>query len=350
MGERVSDFEKLGLQKTSDCNTVWKQEDDKIIKSLAKSLTKKKWDIIKLCLETMQEISITVKEMKIPELKKMGVDWNEDDARKLEMIRIKNIRYLSLRSSKLKIVTKENILRNFCETKGYKKEKEDWRKKVDKELELKETIMKNLVVKKKMAKSKKKRLELLMECKRTLQDLIVDWNDTPVLDEEKMTRIIRESWMKEKNMLPTRVKFDFTTSPTTVRDTCWEVQNVTNAEKIDLKKVNSVRDDCPSDNDNKGDDKKREEQEKDFKENSKVKNRSSNSHTQSSASPGKTKPHRKAKTTKGSPVRQELKEALNLNLNIIPARVSRQIVEKSITKPQQMYRSMKISGQTSSST
>ena len=270
MGERVSDFEKLGLQKTSDCNTVWKQEDDddKIIKSMAKSLTKKKWDIIKLCLETMQEISITVKEMKIPELKKMGVDWNEDGARRVEMIRIKNIRYLSLRSSKLKIVTKENILRNFCETKGYKKEKEDWRKKVDKELELKETIMKNLVVKKKMAKSKKKRLELLMECKRTLQDLIVDWNDTPVLDEEKMTRIIRESWMKEKNMLPTRVKFDFTTSPTTVRDTCWEEQNVTNAEKIDFKKVNSVRDDCPSDNDNKGDDKKkREEQEKDFKEN-----------------------------------------------------------------------------------
>ena len=167
-----------------------------------------------------------------------------------------------------------------------------------------------------------------------------------------MTRIIRESWMKEKNMLPTRVKFDFTTSPTNVRDTCWEVQNVTNAEKIDFKQVNSVRDDCPSDYDSKGDDKRREEQEKDFKENSKVKNRSSHSHTQSSASPGKTKPHRKAKTTKDSPVRQDrrvkLKEALNLN--IIPARVSRQIVEKSITKPQQMYRSKEISGQTSSST
>jgi len=144
--------------------------------------------------------------------------------------------------------------------------------------------------------------------------------------------------------LPTRGKFDFTTSPTTVRDTCWEVQNVTNAEKIDLKKVNSV-----SDNDNKSDDKKREEQEKDFKENLKVRNRSSNSHTQSSASPGKNKPHRKAKTTKGSPVRQaKLKEALNLN--ITPARVSRQIVEISITKPQQMNRSMEISGQTSSST
>ena len=192
VGERVSDFEKLGLQKTSDCNTVWKQEDDKIIKSLAKSLTKKKWDIIKLCLETIQDLSITVKEMKITEFKKMNVDWSEDDERKVEMLRIRNIRYLSLRNSKLKAGPTENILRNFCETKGYKKEKEDWRKKVDKELELKETIVKDLLVKKKLAKSKKKRLELLMDCKRTLQELIVDWKETPILDEEKMTRIIRE--------------------------------------------------------------------------------------------------------------------------------------------------------------
>ena len=194
MGERVSNFEKLRIQKTSDsdCNTGWRQEDDKIIKSLAKSLTKKKWDIIKLCLETIQDLSITVKEMKITEFKKMNVDWSEDDERKVEMLRIRNIRYLSLRNSKLKAGPTENILRNFCETKGYKKEKEDWRKKVDKELELKETIVKDLLVKKKLAKSKKKRLELLMDCKRTLQELIVDWKETPILDEEKMTRIIRE--------------------------------------------------------------------------------------------------------------------------------------------------------------
>ena len=96
---------------------------------------------------------------------------------------------------------------------------------------------------------------------------------------------------------------------------------------------------------NKGDAKKRKEQEKDFEEDSEVKNRSS--HTQSSDSTSQTKPLRTAKTTKGSPVRQlKLKEALN----IIPARVSRQFDEKFIKKPQQMYRSMEISGRTSSST
>ena len=111
-----------------------------------------------------------------------------------------------------------------------------------------------------------------MECKRTLQELIVDWEETPILDEERMTRIIKESWMKEKNR---------------------------------------------------------------------------SSHTQSSDSKSQIKPLRTAKTTKGSPVRQlKLKKALD----IIPARVSRQIDEKLITKPQWKYRSMEISDQTSSST
>ena len=155
VGERVSDFEKLGMQKTSAHKTEMRQEDDNLTKSLAKSLTKKKWDIIKLCLEIIQENCITVKEMKITELKKMSVDWSEDDARNVEMIRVKNIRYLSLKSSKVKTSAKENILRNFCEKKWQRNEKENWRKKVDEEIESKETALRDLMLKKKLAKSKK---------------------------------------------------------------------------------------------------------------------------------------------------------------------------------------------------
>ena len=260
MGERVSDFEKLRMQNISDCESVWRQEDDNLIKSLAKSLTKKKWDIIKLCLEIIQDISITVKEMKITELKKMGVDWSEDDDRKVEMIRVKNIRYLSLRSSKLKTSMKENILRNFCENKGHIKEKENWRRKVDKEIELKEIILRDLLLNKKLAKSKKKRLELLMDCKRTLHLLIDDWKETPPLDEDKMTRKIRESCMRERNVLVKKVKND----SNAIEDTFLTVKNVANSEKIVNmtvnKSTNSVRDDCTSDSDSTDDAKKRKEQ------------------------------------------------------------------------------------------
>ena len=141
------------------------------------------------------------------------------------------------------------------------------------------------------------------------------------------------------------MKFDFTTSPTTVRDTCLAVKNVMNDEKIEVMTVNSIRDNCASDSDNRGEAKKRKEPEKDFEEDSEVKNRSSR--TQCSDSTSQTKPLRTAKTTKGSPVRLlKLKKAIE----IIPAKVSRQIDEKFITKPQQMYRSMEISDQTSSST
>ena len=151
--------------------------------------------------------------------------------------------------------------------------------------------------------------------------------------------------MKEKNVLPIKVKLDFTTTSTTARDTCLEVKNVMNDEKIEVMTVNSIRDNCASDSDNRGEAKTRKEPETVFEEDSEVKNRSS--HMQSSDSSSKTKPHRTAKTTKGSPVRLlKLKKAIE----IIPAKVSRQIDEKFITKPQQMYRSMKISDQTSSST
>ena len=197
------------------------------------------------------------------------------------------------------------------------------------------------MLKKNLAKSKKKRLELLMDCKRTLQVLLDDWKETPSLDEDKIMGKIRESWMKERNMLTMKVKID----STTVGNTCLTVENVTKAEKIVNMTANNVRDDYTSDSDSTDDAKKKKEQENDFEEKSEVKNKSS--HTQSSDSTGQTKSFLKAKTTIGSPVRQlKLKKAIN----IIPARVSRQIDENFITKPRQIYRSMEISDQTSSST
>ena len=176
-----------------------------------------------------------------------------------------------------------------------------------------------------------------MDCKRTLQVLLDDWKETPSLDEDKMTGKIRESWMKERNGLTMKVKTD----STTVGNTCMTVENVTNDKKIVDMTVNSVRDDCTSDSDSTDEAKNRKEQENDFGEDSEEKNE--RSHTHSSDSTGQTKPVLTAKTTNGSPVRQlKLKKAKD----IIPARVSRQIDENLITKPQQIYKSMEISDQT----
>ena len=47
------------------------------------------------------------------------------------MLRIKNIRFLSLKDSKMTGVEKVNVLEQFCERKGVK---ENWRKDVEKEI------------------------------------------------------------------------------------------------------------------------------------------------------------------------------------------------------------------------
>ena len=49
------------------------------------------------------------------------------------MLRIKIIRFLSLKDSKMTGVEKVNVLEQFCERKGVK---ENWRKDVEKEIEL----------------------------------------------------------------------------------------------------------------------------------------------------------------------------------------------------------------------
>ena len=114
------------------------------------------------------------------------------------MLRVKNIKYLSLKSSKLKPGARENALKNFCEKIGLRTEKENWRRKVEEEIKLNESQLKGLLIKKKLAKSKKKKLELFMECKVTLQLLVKIWNETPSLDEESVAKEIEESLKKDR--------------------------------------------------------------------------------------------------------------------------------------------------------
>ena len=83
VGEIVTVFEKLKVQKTGAYRTVWKKNDDNVVRYLAKNLTKRKWDIVKLCLEIVEENNIIVKELKITDMKKMNIEWSEDDASKV---------------------------------------------------------------------------------------------------------------------------------------------------------------------------------------------------------------------------------------------------------------------------
>ena len=98
-----------------------------------------------------------MKEMSQKEKLREKITWNVEDDRNVEMIRIRNIRFLNLKSGRMNVGMKVNVLEQFCERKGLNGTKENWRKNVEHETELKETEVNELLAKKKLAKSRKKK-------------------------------------------------------------------------------------------------------------------------------------------------------------------------------------------------
>ena len=93
---------------------------------------------------------------------------------------------------------KENVLEKFYERKGLNEKKEGWMKNLEKEIDLKESELKELLLMKKLAKSKKRKFEVFKECKRMLYALVTNWKETPGMEEDKMFVKLKESVKKER--------------------------------------------------------------------------------------------------------------------------------------------------------
>ena len=75
VGERVSELERghranlrsKGVADMKQCNkspvykTIWRSEDETLVRKLAKNVIHKKWEIVKICLNVIDEISCVVK-------------------------------------------------------------------------------------------------------------------------------------------------------------------------------------------------------------------------------------------------------------------------------------------------
>ena len=105
---------------------------------------------------------------------------------------MRNVRYLNLKESKQKENAKNNVLQEFCERKGKSRKKGAWEKKVEEEIELKESELKETYNAKKTAKSRKKKIELFRKCKEKLFSLIENWKETPGSDEGKTFMKLKE--------------------------------------------------------------------------------------------------------------------------------------------------------------
>ena len=85
---------------------------------------------------------------------------------------------------------KVNVLEQFCRKNGLQELKENWRKNVETEIELKEKELEEL--------TNKKKLEMFKECRIKLNSLIVDWKETPGKDEEIKYGMLKENIERER--------------------------------------------------------------------------------------------------------------------------------------------------------
>ena len=79
---------------------------------------------------------------------------------------------------------------NFCMSKGLVRQKESWEVELEKDIELKEMKIMEIYERLKNAKSKKKKMDLLKECKETLDTEIVNPKfSTETLEIEALAKI-----------------------------------------------------------------------------------------------------------------------------------------------------------------
>ena len=105
---------------------------------------------------------------------------------------------MSLKESKLKENVRLNVFENFCERKGLNRKKGIWERKVDDEMKLKENELKEILNRKKLAKSKRKKIELMKECKHKLFEMVDNWKEPPGMEKERTYKKLKESARKER--------------------------------------------------------------------------------------------------------------------------------------------------------
>jgi hypothetical protein len=177
---------------------VWGAEDDMLVRKTAVRLVSKKWEVLKLCKNVIDEQASMLNEMKMKEKIKENVCWNDEDERKYCEWKIINVKYMSLKESKLKENVRLNVFEHFCERKGLNRKKGIWETKVDDEIRLKESELKDILNRKKLKKSKRKKIELMKECKQKLFEMVDNWKETPGIEIERTYKKLKASARKER--------------------------------------------------------------------------------------------------------------------------------------------------------
>ena len=146
----------------------------------------------------LEENEILVKEIPKKTKLKDDLEWSQSLERKYTLWKTANIKFLNLKESTLKVKEQENELVKFWEVKGGKKVKENWEKDAEAAANEKEIKLKEILEKKKSAKSRKRKVELIRECKDILTKMLLDWRMTLTDAEERHYLTLKERLEMER--------------------------------------------------------------------------------------------------------------------------------------------------------
>jgi hypothetical protein len=182
-------------------------EDDQRLRHLARKTAVNDLEILKACNVVVERMDFMMKELQYNAKVKETIIWSEEFERKYCIWKTTNLRFLNLKESNQKEMAKENTLLDFCAIKGLLKQKESWETSLETILEKKENRVKEIYRKLKLYKTKKKKLELLKECKETL--ILTIKNPTMTLENlesEVYANLKEEKAKAERNLAATVVE------------------------------------------------------------------------------------------------------------------------------------------------
>ena len=132
---------------------IWDTIDDIKVKKTAMLKVLKKWEILKLCKNVIDENEELIESMSMKERLKENVSWKENERNEYIEWKARNIRFMTLKTSTVTEKVSCGPLDQFLK-------KENWEMVVKKYITEKESLHEELSCERK-SKSKKKRLELL---------------------------------------------------------------------------------------------------------------------------------------------------------------------------------------------
>ena len=173
------------------------------MRKLAKKNVVKKWELMKICRDVIDENEELIMKMNVKEMLKENVSWKDSDEENYSEWKLRNVRHLSLKETKFNV--KENMkigpFEKFCSKKGLIRVRDLWERKYEKDYELKESLLKELKEGRKTAKSRRKKIDLTKKCKSTIKSTITDWKSTPWKEEETLLDEIKKTAKKELKMI-----------------------------------------------------------------------------------------------------------------------------------------------------